>query len=80
MLVASARPATIVPLLTAGIVIDPTDILSAWLAGRAGLSDAAETWSLMTTAIAALVPETLALLLILCRQWQNSPSRRRSSG
>jgi hypothetical protein len=46
------------------IVIDTTDILSAWLAGRAGLFSPAETVSLMTTAIAALIPETLALVLI----------------
>jgi hypothetical protein len=64
ILVATARPATIKPLLMACIVIDTTDILSAWLAGRAGLFSPAETVSLMTTAIAALVPETLALVLI----------------
>jgi hypothetical protein len=64
VLVVTARPATLRPLLIACIVIDATDILSAWLAGRAGLFDAADTWGLMTTAIAALVPESLALWLI----------------
>jgi hypothetical protein len=68
VLVLTARPATIGPLLVACIVIDLTDILSAWLSGRAGLFTPADTLSLMTTAVAALVPETLALLLIRRRR------------
>jgi hypothetical protein len=64
LLVLAARPAWLQPLLIACIAIDATDIASAWLSGRAGLFDAAETLGLMTTAIAALVPETLALLLL----------------
>lgn len=68
VLVVIARPGTIVPLLVACIVIDLTDIMSAWLSGRAGLFVADDTLSAMTTAIAALLPETLALLLILRRR------------
>jgi hypothetical protein len=64
VLVVTARPAMLRPLLIACIVIDATDIFSAWLAGRAGLFDAADTWGLMITAIAALVPESLALWLL----------------
>lgn len=68
VLVATAGPAMIRTLLVACIAIDATDILSAWLGGRAGLFDPAATLSLMTTAIAALVPESLALLLIARRR------------
>ncbi|OYU15185.1 MAG: hypothetical protein CFE37_07285 [Alphaproteobacteria bacterium PA4] len=68
LLVLLARPATLTPLLIACIAIDATDVLSAVLAGRAGLFDAPDTFGLMTTAIAALVPETLALILLRRRQ------------
>jgi hypothetical protein len=64
MLVVTARPAMLRPLLIACIVIDTTDILSAWLAGRDGLFDGPQVLGLMTTAIAALVPESLALWLL----------------
>lgn len=67
VLVITARPAMLRPLLVACIVIDMTDIFSAWAAGRAGLFDGPQTLGLMTTAIAALVPETLALWLIIRR-------------
>jgi hypothetical protein len=67
VLVVTARPAMLRPLLIACIVIDATDILSAWLAGRAGLFDGPDTLGLMTTAIAALVPEVLALWLLAQR-------------
>ncbi|MFZ4690606.1 MAG: hypothetical protein ACOYLS_15325, partial [Polymorphobacter sp.] len=56
IVVAAARPTTIGTLLIACIAIDVTDIGSAWLSGHAGLFDAGQTFSLMTTAIAALVP------------------------
>lgn len=75
VLVASARPMMLLPLLIACIIIDATDILSAWLAGRAGLFDGAQTLGLMTTAVAALVPETLALWLIIRRDRRHLVAR-----
>jgi hypothetical protein len=51
-------------LLLACIVIDATDVVSAHLSGAAGLFSASETWSLKLTAIAALVPELTALVLL----------------
>jgi hypothetical protein len=51
-------------LLFACIAIDFTDIISAHLSGVAGLFNPSETWSLKLTAIAALVPELMALVLI----------------
>jgi hypothetical protein len=60
-------------LLVACIVIDLADIVSAVLAGRAGLFGPADAFGLMTTAIAALVPEMLALLLIRRRRRQPLP-------
>jgi hypothetical protein len=72
LLVACSGPATIRPLLLACIAIDATDVLSAHLSFLAGLFTAAETGSLKLTAIAALVPELLALGLLSLRsgQWQ----------
>jgi hypothetical protein len=64
LLVVLARPAWLQQLLIALIVIDATDILSALLSGVAGQYDSQQTLGLMTTAIAALVPEGLALLLL----------------
>jgi hypothetical protein len=64
LLVIAARPAWLQPLLLACIAIDCTDIVSAWLSGRAGLFSPADTLGLMGTAVAALVPEVLALLLV----------------
>lgn len=69
LLVLFARPAWLPALLIGCIAIDCTDILSAGLSGRAGQFNPADTLGLMGTAVAALVPETLALLL----------QRRRSS-
>ncbi len=65
LLVLLARPAWLLPLLIGCIAIDCTDILSAWLSGRAGQFSPKDTMGLMGTAVAALVPETLALLLML---------------
>ena len=64
VLVVTARPGTIKPLLIACIVVDASDMLSAWLGHRAGLFTYDDMLSLMTTAVAALVPEILALALI----------------
>ena len=52
-------------LLSACIVIDTTDIWSAHLSGAAGLFNAADTWALKSTAIAALGLEVAALALII---------------
>jgi hypothetical protein len=68
VIVASANPNTIRTLLLACIAIDATDILSAHLSGVAGLFNASETWSLKLTAIAALVPEAIALALLIVRR------------
>jgi len=64
LLVVAVRPGWLMPLLLACIAIDATDIVSALLSGHAGLFTAAQVHGLMATAIAALVPETLAMLLI----------------
>ena len=68
ILVAFADKNTIKTLLLACISIDFTDILSAHLSGMAGLFNTAETWSLKLTAIAALIPEITALILITFRK------------
>jgi hypothetical protein len=68
LLVVLATPKTIKPLLIACIVIDLTDVLSAHLSGASGLFNAADTWSLKLTAIAALVPECLALAILFWRK------------
>ena len=75
ILVVTARPAMLRPLLIACIVIDTADILSASLSERAGLFGPADTLALMTTAILALATETLAFVSLAC--WQ-SPGRRRT--
>lgn len=64
VLVSIANRSTVKTLLLACIVIDLTDIISAHLSGMAGLFNEAETWSLKLTAIAALVPELMALVLL----------------
>ncbi|MFP4006835.1 MAG: hypothetical protein ACLFV6_02355 [Spirulinaceae cyanobacterium] len=55
-------------MLLACIFIDTTDILSAHLSGLAGLFNESETWSLKLTAIAALIPEVVALVLLAIRK------------
>jgi hypothetical protein len=64
ILVAIADLRTVKTLLLACIAIDATDVISAHLSGVAGLFNASETWSLKLTAIAALVPESIALALL----------------
>ncbi|MGD1910025.1 MAG: hypothetical protein ACFB2X_03945, partial [Rivularia sp. (in: cyanobacteria)] len=64
VVVASANKSTVKTLLLACVAIDFTDVLSAHLSGMAGLFNAAETLSLKLTAIAALVPEIMALVLL----------------
>ena len=70
VLVACANKNTVKTLLLACIVIDCTDILSAHLSGTAGLFNIAETWSLKLTAISALVPELIALVLLTVTKTQ----------
>lgn len=65
VVVAAANRITVKTLLLACIAIDVTDIVSAHLSGVAGLFNIAETWSLKLTAIAALVPELIALVLLI---------------
>jgi hypothetical protein len=59
-----------VSILLACVAIDITDILSAHLSGATGLFNAADTWSLKLTAIAALVPELTALVLLTVSKTQ----------
>lgn len=68
VVVASASKSTVKTLLLACVAIDFTDVLSAHLSGVAGLFNAAETLSLKLTAIAALVPEIMALVLLTFRK------------
>ncbi|MEM8810245.1 MAG: hypothetical protein AAGF01_29860 [Cyanobacteria bacterium P01_G01_bin.38] len=62
--VASANKNTVKTLLFACIVIDVTDVISAQLSSAAGLFNASDTWSLKLTAISALVPEFIALIVL----------------
>ena len=64
VLVLLSTRAQLPALLMACIVIDSTDIGSALLAGASGDYTAAQTLGLMSTAIAALVPESIALWLM----------------
>lgn len=70
ILVALSNQATIKVLLFACIAIDMTDIWSAHLSGLEGLFSETDTWSLKLTAIAALLPESIALVLIMRRSSQ----------
>ncbi|AFY91729.1 hypothetical protein [Chamaesiphon minutus] len=68
ILVAIADLSTVKTLLLACIAIDATDVISAYLSGAAGLFNASETRSLQLTAIAALVPESIAFVLLTMRK------------
>ncbi|MBW4422285.1 MAG: hypothetical protein KME13_24240 [Myxacorys californica WJT36-NPBG1] len=68
VIVALANRDSVKTLLLACIAIDTTDIISAHLSGAAGLFSSSETWSLKLTAIAALVPELIALVLLAIRK------------
>jgi hypothetical protein len=67
-MVAIADRSNVKPLLLACIIIDATDVVSAHLGGVAGLFNAAETQTLQFAAIAALIPETIALILLVFYQ------------
>ena len=64
VLVATSSGKSLRPLLYACIAIDLTDVASAALGRAAQQYDIAHTVGLMSTAIAALVPEGLALALM----------------
>lgn len=68
VLVAAATPLYIVPLLFGCIVIDTFDVLSALLSYLDGLYNAHDAIALTSTALLALVPESIALALILKRR------------
>ncbi len=68
IVVAIADRYTVKALLLACIAIDTTDVISAHLSGVAGLFNASETRSLQLAAIAALVPETIALVLLVAQK------------
>lgn len=65
ILVAFANSNNLKLLLLACIVIDLADIWSAHLSGVSRLFNASETWSLKLTAIAAPIPEFMALVLLI---------------
>lgn len=65
VVVASASRSVIKTLLLACVVIDTTDMLSAYLSGFAGLSDT------FLAAIAALIPEVIALALLYRQKSDN---------
>ncbi|MGF1459454.1 MAG: hypothetical protein ACFBSG_10555 [Leptolyngbyaceae cyanobacterium] len=67
VVVALAHKNTVRGLLWACIAIDTTDILSAHLGYLGGLFTAREAWLLKFAAIAALVPEAIALGLLVLR-------------
>jgi hypothetical protein len=72
ILVVFSNQATIKVLLCACIAIDITDVWSAHLSGLDGLFSETDTWSLKLTAIAALIPESAALALIMRKSSQIS--------
>lgn len=67
-IVATADRRNVRTLLLACIAIDATDVVSAHLSGVAGLFNISDTRSLQLTAIAALIPEIIALVLIIFNQ------------
>lgn len=64
VIIISATPKYILPLLIGCFVIDSFDILSAMLNYFSTDTSVSDTIGLVSTAIAALIPETLAVLLI----------------
>jgi hypothetical protein len=65
IIVAIADRRHVISLLLACMAIDATDVLSAQLSGVDGLFNVADTRSLQLTAIAALVLEMIALVLLV---------------
>ena len=65
IVVAIADRQTVMMLLLACIAIDTTDVVSAHLSSVAGLFNDLETRSLQLAAIAAIIPETIALALLI---------------
>lgn len=79
LLIASAHRNMLPTLLIACITIDAADVLSAHLGYLSGLFDASEAWSLKLTAIAALIPETVALCLLFIGGSQRSSNSETST-
>jgi hypothetical protein len=68
IIVAVADRRHVSTLLLACMAIDATDVLSAQLSGVAGLFNVADTRSLQLSAIAALIPEAIALGLLVLQK------------
>ena len=64
LLVVLSASQSLRPLLYACVAIDVTDVVSALLSGSAGQLDQSQTLGLISTAIAALIPECIALALL----------------
>jgi hypothetical protein len=77
MLVALADKTTAKMLLAGCVVIDFTDIVSAYLSGVAGLFGAEDGWllKLTSTAVAALILEFGALILLSIRRGEGSENK-----
>jgi hypothetical protein len=65
IVVAIADRQTVMTLLLPYIAIDTTDVVSAHLSRVAGLFNVSETRSLQLLAISALIPEIIALALLV---------------
>lgn len=76
VIVIFSKPNYILPLLIGCIAIDSFDILSAILNYFSTTTTIFDTLSLVSTAIVALIPESIALLLIFKNQKQNFNSNR----
>lgn len=81
MLVALADKTTVQVLLAGCVAIDFTDIVSAYLSGVAGLFGAEDGWllKLTSTAIAALILELAALILLSVRRKEESENNSAGS-
>lgn len=76
VIIISATPKYILPLLIGCFVIDSFDILSAMLNYFSTDTSVSDTIGLVSTAIAALIPETLAVLLIFKSQAVNYKQKK----
>lgn len=72
VLVAAASSACIIPLLLGCIIIDTADVLSAILSNIGGLYNTQDSISLTLTAVLALIPESIALGIIIQRRRQRN--------
>jgi hypothetical protein len=81
VLVAFADKTTVKMLLAGCVAIDFTDIVSAYLSGVAGLFGTEDSWllKLTSTAIAALILELGALILLSIRREEESENKSTGS-